>query len=296
MAMSSITAVLFLCCSVFAVSEERILRREAPQVKEDILVALSAQGELREVNKHGEGPADEFDTEEQPCNVDFTLGVEGSAGCVEGPGNHTAIKSPAMCIFAANFTGAHSDHTTFMVANRADQEKHPKGCFKHTCAAGVAGTCYYYNDIPVEPGPNVVGTPICRRLLYVNGTKDSADADGGCPAKYKVIEAHNATADQTIDERTCQAAGFCLGNKDAPEFRVGVKNASEHLLHPLGCLFDDVLDEVYFNPRSAMGAGETVQGTPICEPIDRLHWAADTPVATAAATPAATPAANASST
>merc|ERR1711924_286609 len=103
------------------------------------------------------------------------------------------------------------------------KDKHPKGCFMIPCGHGT-GTSYFYNpigDMPLEP----VGTPVCSRPKFLNGTDNS---NGGCPAGYANI----------MHEEVCQQTAGCLGHCIGEPFRKAVSNNSMHELFPEGCLID----------------------------------------------------------
>lgn len=200
----------------------------------------------------------------QYCNYDFVEGTPGTHKCVDAS-LHSHVGDRALCELAGTLSGA-----TYTQANmQIESADKIKGCYK-TEAGGV--TSYYFNnkEVPADPDATTLqGTPICSRARWWNGTKDSAAKDGGCPDGYAVV----------IDEDTCHKAGRCEREADDEEFRVGLKNASVHLDHPVGCFFDNVKQEVFYNPsRLNQGIGappedSAVQGTPICNVTTTLNYA-----------------------
>jgi len=205
---------------------------------------------------------------QEECPVEFFKGTENAKACPSQEFNMTQ----SMCIYAAGRAGAGAHHDDFSITARADQEKRPFGCFKAKCR-GSTEACYFFNeiaDVSLITG-TVEGTPICSKKRYEMGAANSNAEDGGCPTPtsggYQVIDT----------ERACLDAANCLGDRAAPEDRVGIKNASQHLDHPRGCFYDTVLKEVFYNPLSGLESArdrtKTVQGTPICNVSATIAWA-----------------------
>lgn len=259
--------------------KSQTVRREAP-VK---TVEMSSRAEMMQVSPAKTDPNTLVTTEEeledmavQFCDYDFPTGKTDTNNCTDGS-KHEMILQEEMCIFAASEAGATTAHDSFKEPAEWE-DKHPKGCFKYKCSESPKNVCYFYNgdgDWPSQPK----GTPICSRPKHLNGTKDSAAKDGGCPSGYKVVD----------DGETCYKSAGCLGYCTGAEFRIGTSNASKHLEYPRGCFIDNTDGCVYYNGPSSMGEGKSVSGTPICNVSKVTTWGEAKPAAKPAAKPEAKP-------
>lgn len=196
----------------------------------------------------------------QFCDFDFPTGKTGSNNCTH-PTNQSLILQENMCIFAASEAGATTSHSSFKEPSEWENV-HPKGCFKYSCSEAANNVCYFYNGDGDWPNGDLKGTPICSRPKHLNGTRNSAAADAGCPAGYEVIDHGD----------TCFKTAGCLGYCTGSEFRIGEQNASKHLEYPRGCFIDNTDGCVYYNGPNALGRGTSVSGTPICNVSKVTTW------------------------
>jgi len=216
------------------------------------------------------------------CNLDFPMGTKDTNDCAD-PNLHQIIEQETMCMQAGIQHGASVEHHGFHI-HESDFEKRPRGCFTAPCeeallhgneslaanatpvsignassTASEGGAeekkCFFYNsfgEVPTDP----VGTPVCHRPQFVNGTSDS---NGGCATGYAVI----------MNEEKCEEAANCLGYCRDEEFRIGEFNQSKHYEHPLGCfIHNESLTQpgcVAFNPIvDGLDAPTKPVGTPVC--------------------------------
>jgi hypothetical protein len=192
------------------------------------------------------------------CSTDFIFGVADSSNCSD-PARHEIILDSGLCIQAATLTGALADHQTFHVnGTLRAKDSHPKGCFSGPCIdiAGntTSGTCFFYNnigDMPLHP----VGTPVCSRPRYMNGTANTNGHGADCPANYSVI----------MDEDRCREVAACMGHAQGEPFDHGTgANNSKHDDFPNGCFIGEH-SKVYFNhDKQGYGEPRAPRGTPLC--------------------------------
>lgn len=162
---------------------------------------------------------------------------------------------------------------------------HPKGCFRDVCTYDHSKQCVYFNPSEKRPARcdkdknftdtllkpyHKVGTPVCHRARFGNGTAHDEEASGaqelnGCAKNYGVI----------MHESLCLEAATCLGYCSLAEFRVSNANASLHDYYPNGCFIDKESGCVMFNDPSALGGKVPSHpglygGTEICEVQGRI--------------------------
>jgi hypothetical protein len=281
-------------CSICATFVEgQTMRRERPATS----VHLSAHGELVHQAKAHLSSQDY-------CDMDFPLGNKDTKGeCKDSnPGNGDnstkAIEESnggesLMCEKAAELAGATVPDFTYSIGSD-DYNKHPKGCFLHSCSQDIVKNCYFYNGAPSQPtAATVSGTPVCFRPKYQNGTQFNSEAPtdtGGCDTPdYAVI----STYQDCFDYATCKNSVVCKNQ----HFKIGDHNASKHLDYPKGC-FQHSDGCVYWNDvPAALGDATSVTGRPVCAVVNPTSfWDAKNAAIAAAATPApaASPAAAAS--
>lgn len=279
----SILALLGLSClnnevlGVAVTAEKSLMRSET---HEKAVMEFEASGAMHSQpksrpKKSGAGNADD-------CDVDYPIG-QNACECAD-PHHHSLILDQDMCIEAARQAGAHAPASPAFEIPAAYYHSRPKGCFMFPCndTGATHGVCYFYNPIGNIPHqcdpdwnstdtggqshatPTVEGKPVCKRVLFENGT---ADENGGCPTGYEVIE----------HESTCADAGSCLGycEEDA-HFRTAIHNQSNHDLFPQGCFIHKVDGCVYYNRRLAHDQQQlptNPQGTPLCNVSIHTNWA-----------------------
>lgn len=230
-----------------------------------------ASGEALQLERNSLGP-------EEMCDIDFPLGPDEGCSCQQvaaAEPQHSIILKQELCIEAANRHGAEMEAKFALESEWMNY--HPKGCFKDACVDDPSKTCYFFNGIEPEPAKcpgspqatgfvdvhpgKKVGTPVCQRKKYINGTTHTAThSHGGCPNGYGVI----------FHELKCTEAGTCLGDRLATEFRVTANNESEHNVYPNGCFLDKATDMILFNNPHALNGVEPTQpgrngGTQICQ-------------------------------
>jgi len=283
-----------LVTGVSITADNGLMRRELKDA-----VELQASGAMqstpsKQVHTNGTtgGTVSTAKPDWRDCDSDFPIGKDG-CNCEEG---HEMVEDEELCMLAATEAGvtAPSPNAVFKIQSPYFHIR-PMGCFKFPCNKHESpnGICYFYNPIGVQPAkcggpklkrtkddgtieeyaPEVEGLPVCRRAKYLNGTKDSKDADGtshdelgGCPTGYAVIK----------DQDKCTLAANCGGFCQGSDFVIDVKNESRHNDFPEGCFIHDSEDSagrrcVYYNaplPPAASGTSwptpTNVKGKSIC--------------------------------
>jgi len=217
------------------------------------------------------------------CEEDFIQGKGNSNNCTD-MGNHTIIEDEGDCEIAAGRLGL-AKGSPFRIPDsvRADQtyeqDYFPKGCFHgkcdSSCTAADCSLCVFYNAAGQTP-QNPVGTPICSRPRFLNGTKDTTGKnDGDCPDGYKVVD-NPAFCRTEITGCTTHGEG---GYTNHP-FCINSQNNSKRHDFPHGCFIaDDSLapndgaDHVFFNDKvlksdgtedAAFATPSNPKGTPVC--------------------------------
>jgi hypothetical protein len=193
----------------------------------------------------------------QMCNYDYVAGTGSSDNCTDKQHHH--ILESEMCLEAARKLGLPTlgEFEGFRTES-VDFYKRPRGCWKGACNK-AGGQCLFFNAVPLWPEAPIVGTPICRRPRLVNGTANTDGGNSSCPADYSVV----------TDETFCSEAADCLGLCAGAEFRVGMKNRTEHDFYPQGCFVHAVEGCVYLNPSYPKPDGgvwtpSRPVGMPIC--------------------------------
>jgi hypothetical protein len=202
------------------------------------------------------------------CDYDFPLGKENKDECKE---TDHRIDDREQCHEAARQNFGDDKQHFMLDSNWFDV--HPEGCFAAACDAakvnatehpnvnftGYKGLCYYFNPTGDPPAGPIAGTPVCERSKFLNATAPNVNV-GGCHDGYERI----------YNEFVCHKVGGCLSDPDAPDFRVGIKNFSQHFDFPRGCFIAED-GEVYYNPiKDPTGvaipvkADAVVYGMPIC--------------------------------
>jgi len=274
---------LTLFCGVVpAVSD--LMRAERDAIVE---LHLGAAGELHSVGPLGEtvNAADLLRNEKNAiekannkqndmCDLDFPLGQPSADHCLQ---SDTQILDRAQCHEAAR-ENLGDDKQSFLLDSNWFMV-HPQGCFMEECGSSmqhklnttehgdtnlstITGGCYYFNPTgapPPSPTPaGFSGTPVCERPKFLNATAPNL-VEGGCLSGYERI----------YNEDVCHKVGGCLSDPDASDFRVGIKNYSQHFDFPRGC-FIATDGEVYYNPivtddGSAIPVHSgAVTGMPLC--------------------------------
>jgi hypothetical protein len=206
--------------------------------------------------------------ENDMCDLDFPLGKENKDEC---KGADKRILDRTQCHESARQNKGDDKQAFLLDSNWFNV--HPEGCFAEACDAakvnatehpdanftGYGGLCYYFNPTGFPPHGTITGTPVCERAKFLNATQKDINV-GGCHEGYERI----------YNEFTCHKVGGCLSDPDADEFRVGIKNFSQHFDFPRGCFIADD-GEVYYNPiKDPTGApipihaDAVVYGMPLC--------------------------------
>lgn len=239
-----------------AETSSALMRRDAHKVDGSFnSVQLGESGQIIELHEQEAVSPEQLikgngqDKYVQMCNWAYIEGTASSDDCATG---HNHILESEMCIEAARkmkmptlgeFEGYFTD--------RLDFYKHPRGCYKGPCSK-AGGECYFFNAVPLFPKKPIVGTPVCRKKLLVNGT---VNTNGECPSTYKMIS----------DEKFCSEAADCLGLCAGAEFRIGEKNRTLHDFSPKGCFIHPLEGCVYINPEyPGISAPSSPEGMPLC--------------------------------
>lgn len=251
--------------TTLAADKDSVIRREM----------INAAGQMVQASKSGSRASSAGEGGSEFCNFDFILGNEHTSSCNSSA--HEILGSEeddaSECLEAASRSNAKAVHGKFEIGPEWG-DSHPRGCFKDNCHEAANGVCYFFNMIGPKPdgswpttsagGTGIMGFPVCKRPMLQNGTQDT---HGGCPSDYSVID----------DEETCREAANCWGFLQGTLFRVGegaYPNASKNLDHPRGCFtdFEATHPTVYYNPKTLMGEGTNVKGTPICNVTKPVKW------------------------
>jgi hypothetical protein len=279
MPLSLLALLALLAPEVSSTLQHRSIIRSGSEGTHDrTSMKVLADGEATQLELDGSGSSDEVNqARESMCDIDFPLGIENGCSCQSAGADephHTIILQKALCIEAASRHGM--DTREPFAIEDAWFDYHPKGCFKDVCRHDSTKDCYFFNGVePVPrkcPGTNstgfvdlhptvALGTPVCQRARYINGTTHTAThSHGGCPTGYGVI----------FHELKCTEAGTCLGDSLAKDFRITAHNESEHNVYPNGCFFSEKLDLIEYNNPEANGGAEPTEpgrngGTQICQ-------------------------------
>jgi len=211
------------------------------------------------------------------CNEVYYDGTPNSNTCTGagGQGNlptdGSRLTSTSKCKDAAErrkFTKP--EGTGDIAQNGKDNYEHPEGCFQHPCDEDPTKDCYFYNDVATSPPAPIVGTPICSRPRYVDGTIDATTKDSTCPYGYLLIDDH--------DE--CQDMLTCKSYPSGVVFKIQDHIHADELQYddyPVGCFRDTPSSSdpgapegrVYFNLPPSTRAAKTGLpknpiGTPVC--------------------------------
>lgn len=214
------------------------------------------------------------------CEEDYIQGTGNSNNCSD-LARHTNIEDEGDCEIAAGRLGLPKG-SPFRIPDsvRADktyeQDYFPKGCFHgkcdSSCTANDCSLCAFYNEAGQTP-QNPVGTPICTRPRFMNGTKDTTGKnDGDCPDGYKVVDNPQFCRTEITGCTTHGEGGYT----NHP-FCINSQNNSKRHDFPHGCFIaDDSLNEpdhVFFNDKVLNSAGteeasfatpSNPKGTPVC--------------------------------
>lgn len=228
----------------------RDARTDAPSA-----LQLGPAGEMVEVEASGTSGKEASAVVPEGCDDTFELGSENSDNCGT---NHTMIEDDGKCREAAE-TNHYVMPSNGVISGDFWEKTRPKGCFKFPCSESATGECYFYNERedPV-PARQIVGTPVCLKPKYMNGTA-VGNATVTCPAGYAMI----------TDEETCRGAGICQGYCEGSEFRASILAADAADLYPEGCFIHAKEGCVYFNPPKATPPTHP-SGTPLCNTTTSL--------------------------
>jgi len=250
-------------------------------------VEMNARGDIKNMPSKSKPSDDEDESEEsiEFCNYDFVLGNDGTDDCSHQSHHKIAAGSPlealinqsSLCIEAAMRAKVSAPHASF-VLDAEWQNVRPKGCFKYHCSEDPNNVCYFYNPISDSPSGAVSGTPVCARTTYIEGARNSNGGEtGDCLVAGSDGTLTKVEGYEVIDnDFACENTAKCLGHTKGAEFRIGIQNASKHLLYPRGCFQRNSDDKIYYNGPSALTNGKpaatNVRGTPLCVVAGGGYW------------------------
>lgn len=237
---------------------QQITSKPAPQWSTEALKHIAM------LRQNGFSTQKQKDSEVEICNDDFELGTENSNDCnAADPGRQAPIDEKALCMRAAKAANVTAPHETFEIPD-GFYDNRPSHCFTFPCTEDPKGVCFFYNENPVVP-TNPVGTPICFRHKYVNGTVNTA---AECPAGYSSI----------LDAEVCRKASHCWTFCDGAQFDANKHNMSEYHNYPQGCFINEKDHCFYFNTViEHMGTPTSPRGTPVCSVSQALKWPSTVP-------------------
>jgi len=129
--------------------------------------------------------------------------------------------------------------------------KYPSHCFKTEDTPAK----FFYNPTGVADFTPTAGVPVCKKKLYINGTKDSNSCGDDAYANV-------------MDEDECRTIQTCLSYCTHEEFRVSDATKMDEV--PQGChIGPDSC--VVFNTKT--GAPSAPKGSPLCK-LKAAHAAA----------------------
>mmetsp|Transcript_97705 Transcript_97705/g.173149 ORF Transcript_97705/g.173149 Transcript_97705/m.173149 type:complete len:316 (-) Transcript_97705:83-1030(-) len=196
------------------------------------------------------------------CDDDYPLGTPNSTDCAE-PQWHHLIYQENMCREAATEANVTVDENSFMVPT-GFQKFRPKGCFLMNCEQDPNGICYYFNNYDLTP-IDILGTPVCVRYKFRNGTLDSSGVNGvSCPSGYQHI----------TKENNCSLAATCEGSCQGSPFVIPKEQRN---FYPSGCFLHQDIGCYFFNPMmdengTAWPTPTNATGYPLCNVSHHTHW------------------------
>lgn len=245
-----------------------VVRKEATHQ-----VSLSPDGRFVEEANVTATFTDSGHVPENPCAVDYILGVEGKSEC-QNASTHSLINSSDHCRLAANLTGHDIDELHFIIQHDSQMwyEKHPRGCFVWPCGAAGGSTtpengkkCFYYNPVDQQQETTFDGTTVCFRARYMQAPADPLDK---APADY-CYEGY----EPILDEKAARDYALCSGIGEGDDFIIGVHNKSKHDEYPLGAFKMTNLPSaedtprIYYNPEVLYNGEDWIPGHAIGVPV-----------------------------
>jgi len=241
---------IFTANGAAVVAEQSILMRRADEAPLKSKIEVGPRGELISVDE--EMHKEDRSVVPEECNDVFPFGTDGTDDCLH---NASLIPDDTICLEAATVMNRTLLGRGGMInPGDVEEQQRPRGCFKQACdvTQDPNGECFTFNNRDTPATDTIMGTPVCMRKRYMNGTH-TPGAEIECPEGYEEIST----------EGVCRIAGGCRGECEGPEFRTIGENKHKY---PFGCFIDHEVSRhgcVYFNNRTGTLPNET-GGTPIC--------------------------------